>query len=98
MTVLALVFLSGVILGGLYFGGLWLTVRKLPQTHRPAQLFLLSFLLRTSLVLAGFYLLMAASWQRLLAALLGFILARMIMTRHVALSAKTPGGEHGFKS
>ena len=50
--------LAGGGLGGFYFAGLWWTVRKLPTAQSPALLSLGSFLLRTTVVLAGFYLVM----------------------------------------
>ena len=53
MLVLAVV--AGVLLGAIFFGGLWWTVRKGVSSTRPALWFLGSLLLRTGIVLAGFY-------------------------------------------
>ncbi len=75
-------------LGTLYFSGLWNTVKKLPDTERPFASLLWSFVLRASLVLAGFYMAMGSSWERLAAALLGFILMREILVRR--LGRNTP--------
>jgi F1F0 ATPase subunit 2 len=72
----------GVGLGLFYFGGLWLTVRAVPTAHRPALLTLGSFLARLGMTLFGFYLIMGGRWERLLVALLGFILMRAILVRH----------------
>lgn len=80
-----LVFVLGLGLGVFYFAGLWLTVKRLARADFSALLFSVSFLLRTGLTLAGFYLLMLGSWQRLLVALVGFIVARMLLTRIIAL-------------
>lgn len=67
-------------LGLFYFGGLWLTVRRLPDTGRPALLFGASFVGRMALTLLGFYLVMDGSWERMLACLVGFIIARQFLT------------------
>ena len=72
---------AGVFLGAFFFGGLWWTVRKGVSSKRPALLFLGSLLLRTGMTLAGFYVVSGGHWQRLLACLLGFALARFIVTR-----------------
>jgi F1F0 ATPase subunit 2 len=77
--VLALVAGGG--LGALYFGGLWWTVRKGVSSKQPALWFFSSLLLRMSFVLAGFYFVSDGHWDRLLACLLGFVLARFIVMR-----------------
>ena len=79
--VLALTWLAGLVLGGVFFGGLWWTVRRGVTSRRPALLFLGSMVLRTSIVIAGFYVVSDAHWQRLLACLLGFVIARFLVTR-----------------
>ncbi|MEJ2652622.1 MAG: ATP synthase subunit I [Gammaproteobacteria bacterium] len=78
---LALALAAGLVLGAIFFGGLWWTVRKGVSSKRPALLFLGSMLLRTGVVVAGFYVVSDGHWQRLLACLLGFIIARFIVTR-----------------
>jgi F1F0 ATPase subunit 2 len=72
---------AGVVLGAFFFGGLWWTVRKGAACQRPALLFLSSFLLRTSIALAGLYFVAGGHWERLLAGLLGFVIARFIVTK-----------------
>jgi F1F0 ATPase subunit 2 len=71
----------GVALGSVFFGGLWWTVRKGAVCQRPALLFLSSFLLRTSIALAGLFFVAGGHWDRLLACLLGFVVARLIVTK-----------------
>ena len=78
---LVLALMAGVSLGALFFGGLWWTVRKTLSSQQPALWFLGSSLLRTMLVLAGFYFIALGHWQRLLAALFGFAMARLLVTR-----------------
>ncbi len=70
----------GMGLGGIFFGGLWWTVRKAVASERPALWCLGSLLARTGIVLAGFYLVAEGHWGRLLLSLLGFFLARLGVT------------------
>ena len=77
---LILVWLSGVVLGALFFGGLWWTVNRGVSSKRPALLFLGSQLLRTGVALAGFYVVSDGHWERLLLCLLGFVMARWVVT------------------
>jgi F1F0 ATPase subunit 2 len=72
---------AGVLLGAVFFGGLWWTVRKGVSSQRPALWFLGSMLVRTGIVVVGFYVVSGGAWQRLVAALLGFVIARLLVTR-----------------
>ena len=72
---------AGVLLGAVFFGGLWWTVGKGVSSRQPALWFFGSLLLRTSIALAGFYVVSGGHWERLLACLLGFVIARFIVTR-----------------
>jgi F1F0 ATPase subunit 2 len=78
---LALALVAGGVLGTIFFGGLWWTVRKGVSAKRPAVWFLGSLLLRTGTVLAGFYYVSSGHWVRLLLCLLGFVIAHFIVTR-----------------
>ena len=71
-----LAFIVGLVLGIIFFGGLWFTVRKLVTSKIPALWFLASFFLRVSITLIGFYYISSGSWQRLLVCVAGFITAR----------------------
>lgn len=75
---------SGLVLGLFYFGGLWLTVRKLAASKRPGMLMLGSFVLRLLVTLCGFCLVMDGSWERILACLAGFLGTRFALTRVLA--------------
>ena len=77
---LSLAGVAGLIMGAIFFGGLWWTVRKGVSSKRPALWFLGSLLLRTGVVVAGFYVVSDGQWQRLLACLFGFAVARFIVT------------------
>ncbi len=74
---------SGLGIGLFFFGGLWLTVREIPRVRRPALLSMLSFVGRSSVSLAIFYFIVGLRWERVAAALAGFILMRFILVRMV---------------
>ena len=78
---LVLALVTGLLLGVVFFGGLWWTVRKGVSSKQPALWFFGSLLLRTSIALAGFYFIACGHWERLLVCLLGFVMARLIVTR-----------------
>jgi F1F0 ATPase subunit 2 len=80
-VILILALMIGVLLGAIFFGGLWWTVHKGVSAKRPALWFFNSFLLRTSSALVGFYFVSAGHWNRLLMCLLGFVIARFIVMR-----------------
>ena len=77
---LALAWAAGVLLGGVFFGGLWLTVRRGISSPRPAVWFLGSLLVRMGITFAGFYLIGGGDWKRLVAAPVGFVMARLVVT------------------
>ena len=80
---LFLAFLAGAVLGLLYYGGLWLTIQRLPKASLPGVLVAMSLFLRLGLVLVAFYLVMGGRWERLLACLAGFLLARVLLVRRL---------------
>ena len=79
--VLALALAAGLLLGTIFFGGLWWTVRKGVLSKHPALWFLGSMVVRMSIVLLGLYFVGRDDWQRLVACLVGFIIARFIVLR-----------------
>ncbi len=78
---LALAWVAGGILGAIFFGGLWWTVRKGVSSERPALWFVASVVLRSGIVLVGFYLVSSGDWRRLPACLVGFVMAQLVVTR-----------------
>jgi F1F0 ATPase subunit 2 len=78
---LALALVAGVLLGALFFGGLWWTVRRGVSSTQPALWFFGSLVLRTGIVVLGFYFILGNDSRRLLAGLLGFVVARLIALR-----------------
>ena len=87
---LALALVAGLLLGSVFFGGLWWTVRRGISAKSPAPWFLGSMLLRMSVVLAGFYFVGRGDWQRLVTCLIGFIIARFIVMRLTRTSIEHP--------
>ena len=75
-----LAFLAGCLLGAFFIGGLWWTVQKVPGSSNPYLFTVLSFFARTSIILAGFYLIIQVGWLYLLITFAGFITARTVLT------------------
>ena len=92
IPMLGFALLAGILLGAIFFGGLWWTVLKGVSAKQPGLWFLSSLLARTALVVTGFYFVSGGSWQRLLACLLGFIAARLAITRLAAPSRPNKAG------
>lgn len=95
--VIALV--SGCVLGGVFYGGLFWTVRHLSSIRRLGVGLFVSFVLRTLGVLLGFYYVSGQNFARLLFCVFGFTVARYVVlaiTREpVALHPRTrPGTDH----
>ncbi len=83
MAILALSLVAGLVLGGIFFGGLWWTIRRGVASARPWLWFGGSLILRLGVALGGFYYVSGGEWQRLLACLLGFLLARLTVIQLV---------------
>jgi F1F0 ATPase subunit 2 len=81
VLLLALALSAGMLLGAVFFGGLWWTVRKGVSSEQSAFWFFGSLLLRMSIALAGFYFVSGGQWERLLLCLAGFVIARLMVTR-----------------
>ena len=95
---LLLALAAGMLLGVIFFGGLWWTVRSGMTARQPALWFICSMMLRTGIVTMGFYFLLSLSgnsWKILLGSLSGFILARLLATRLLPapLSKVSPAAE-----
>jgi F1F0 ATPase subunit 2 len=85
---LAAFFIAGGLIGIFYFGGLWLTVKRIPTSDNPQLLLVCSFFLRMAAALAAFYVLLPWGWQALIAALLGLVISRQVLTR---IKGRKPG-------
>ena len=73
--------LAGILLGWFFFLGLRLTVEQLPKVKHPWLLMLASYLMRTLFIVIAFYFIMDGNLFRLLACLVGFIIARTVLIR-----------------
>ncbi|MEO5995706.1 MAG: ATP synthase subunit I [Chitinophagaceae bacterium] len=73
---------GGVLLGTIFFAGLWFTVKKAVASKIPALWIFCSFFFRLSIALTGLYFIGAGNWQRLLACMIGFIAARFIVIHY----------------
>jgi F1F0 ATPase subunit 2 len=80
---------AGAGLGLLYFLSVWHTAQGLARARRPALFALSTLAARFALVLPGFYALSGYGWRSLLAALAGFIGARLLLVRRLGV----PQGE-----
>jgi len=76
---LILAFTGGLGLGFWFFGGLLWTVRRVSRIRHPVLFLFLSFAIRMCVLLVGAIWLAGRHWQLLLAALLGFVMVRLVM-------------------
>lgn len=82
--------LAGNVMGLVFFGGLWITVRAVARSHRPMVVMVGSFLFRMTLLAVCFYVLARGTeWIGLLTGLLGIMMARALFV----VSAR-PDGHH----
>lgn len=85
---------AGLGLGALFFAGLRWTVERGLSSSRPALWFLGSMLLRIGLVTVAMYYVGGGRWQALVACLLGFVVARELMTRRTRPGLDGRRGPH----
>ncbi|HEX9157703.1 MAG TPA: ATP synthase subunit I, partial [Syntrophales bacterium] len=71
------------------FAGLWETIRRLPDVEKPVRRIALSYALRMTLVLSGFYFVMQGEWERLASAMVGFLLMRELLLRRLGKTTST---------
>ena len=79
MLSLVLALIAGLLLGIIFFVGLWWTVRRGVAAKNVASLFFTSMLLRMSIVVLGFYFILGDDWHRLIIGLFGFGMARLLV-------------------
>ncbi len=87
---LALALLGGLMLGAIFFGGLWWTVRKGVSASQPALLVLHQLDAANDYCPGGFLFCRTRHWKRLLVCLVGFVAARLMVTRFTR-PVKEPG-------
>jgi F1F0 ATPase subunit 2 len=90
IVTLVIVFHVGLGIGAFYFGGLWWTVRRLPDSTSPAWLTFGSFSVRMGVTLLVFYLAMGGRWERLGVCFAGFLVARHFVMRRQHGQTRSP--------
>ena len=85
--------LAGAGLAAFYCALLWFAVRRLSTSSRPLIWLAATALPRVGVPLAGFYWIMEGGWQRLLACLAGFVLARLAIQQWMRTTG--PGAGYG---
>jgi len=78
---LMLALVAGAVVAAFYFGGLWLTVRRVAASRRPVLLTFGSFFARGAIAVAAMVWIARMHWQLLLAAMASFVLLRVILVR-----------------
>jgi F1F0 ATPase subunit 2 len=79
----------GVVLGLVFFGGLWWTTQRLAGSAQPGILVSVSLLVRVAVLAAGLFLLAQVGSAALLAAVLGLLVTRIGLTR-LAMNGRLP--------
>jgi F1F0 ATPase subunit 2 len=81
MEIYSLVFAfgAGLALGAFFSFNLWASVRKMVDEKTPWYVLFGGYVFRMSMVLVGFFLVMAGRWERMTAALAGFLAMRAVM-------------------
>ena len=87
---LAMALAAGTAMAAFYFGGLWLTVRRIATRRRPALLVFGSFIVRGAMVIAAMVWITRIHWQLLPAAMAGFVLVRVVVTRRLRPTDASP--------
>jgi F1F0 ATPase subunit 2 len=73
--------LEGILIGLVFFGGLWWTVKKGVMSTHPASLFFGSLIVRTTITVGSFYFVSMGGWRPLIICLIGFVMGRMLVVR-----------------
>ncbi len=72
---------AGLVLGGLYFAGLWWTLERLGRWRQPAVVLGVSFLVRAALLMTVLLWITGGRPLPIIAALVGFWASRFILCR-----------------
>ncbi|MFA5182370.1 MAG: ATP synthase subunit I [Syntrophales bacterium] len=98
-TTLLVPFILGSLIGLLYFSGLWQMVQRLPDARTPLRILLFSYVGRMTMTLGGFYVIMDGTWERLAAAMAGFLILRIFLVRRFGRTPDpSPKGALSWKS
>lgn len=86
-------FFGGIILGGIFFGGLQWTVMRMNTVKHPAVLLFASLVIRMGLLLPGLFLLKDGGYWNLPFALFGIISVRLVLVAKTKQDVKRLEGE-----
>ena len=89
-VVLIVAWTAGIVLGTIFFGGLWWTIQQGVASRVPALWFLASLVLRMSIAVGGFWFVSGGHWERLLACLVGFVMTQWIVTWRTCPKSEHP--------
>lgn len=92
----AVAFLGGGLLGLCYFGGLWLTLKKILEKRWPQRWLGVSLLVRLTVALTGFWAVARTDAGAFFFAVGGFFLVRIVLTRKI--ESKGEGRHHATHS
>jgi F1F0 ATPase subunit 2 len=81
VAILILALFMGIVLGTIFYGGLWWTVRRIVSSKSPGVWLIGSFLLRAMIAAGGFLFVARGDWRSILACFIGFLAARIGVTR-----------------
>ena len=89
LPAVVLALFAGLALGTAFFGGLWWTVRRGLSSRQAGLWFTGSFLLRTAIVIMGFWFVARGDWRRMAGCAAGFLGARFFIVRLTRLKEGT---------
>lgn len=93
---LGLAVIGGVLLGLFYFGGLWMTLQYITRTNRPKTLLGIGLIIRISLVMVGFWIIVRKDPILFMLTFAAFLMTRVILTR--ILGREGRGETHAHQS
>jgi len=74
---------AGILVGVIFFGGLWFTVTKVVSSGKASLWLVISWLIRNGILLTAFYFVSNGQWEKLLVCLFGFFVARVVIMRYI---------------
>lgn len=86
-------FLIGLLIGVLYFGGLYYSTLKFGGVKNPGLFMVLSLILRMATLLFGLYYLAQRGYKNILLGFIGIMLVRFVMLFQVKRHSSNPNSE-----
>ncbi len=82
LLLISLSLIAGLMLGILFFGGLWWTLQNYSLSENSLTV-ISSSMIRLALLMLGLYFITAGDWKRALVALSGVIIGRVLVTHFI---------------